>query len=233
MSKRLCDLTETMRSTFPSSLPPPTAFVPEPLSSVCVTGVAQPANLLTGFLRDFLRQHFSVASNIAEEQLQPYLWNADEKASKILIDSVTRWNPRTPEMRPALLLKRNSTKVEPVTIGNRIHGYKTAVDGTIDISARFEAQCLCSFTTFCVARTGAEAEALGAEVFLSMLEFAPVVLRELNLLRFAPMEMGAVNMLEESHQHWVLPVPVAAAFSHAWSLRQQAPLIKAATIVVE
>ena len=235
-----------MRSDFPC-VDPLTGLdvqrqIPPPVSSLCFTGISKYNTTLTGFLLDFLRQQWSLPTNIANEQLRRYLWKPDPvnpvqtgTDSKIYIESATRWDARIVQQRPAILVKRNAFQEQKVAIGDRAFSTPYRINTptrAIDVGTRYTVLCAGSYTCFAVAREGEEAEAMATEIFLRLLEFAPVVVRELGLTRFRPMALGSVSKIEEDKDHWVLPVPVAIAYTHAWRLAPQAPSLNAASITM-
>jgi hypothetical protein len=65
------------------------------------------------------------------------------------------------------------------------------------------------------------------------MEFAPLIRQDFDLNKFQVMEMGGLAKLEESHEHWVVPISVAFAFNHDWELRQDLPAFKTAAVMAE
>lgn len=214
---------------------------PEP-SALCTIG--RPPLVMTGALLWILRRHFANADYIQEPVLKDYTWNKDATKAQIMIESITKWQgapTQTMQMRPAIFVKRNTYGRVKLGIGDRYQGsgVKPEVDNegqlsdnAVNSGAKFEVIVAGSHTVFCIGGTGAEAEAVGTEVFFELLEFTPLIRRDLDLNKFQVMEMGSVSKLEESKEHWAVPVVVTYAFNHVWTLKQDAPLLKSVSLTV-
>src|SRR5688572_2095371 len=89
----------------------PPEYVPEyDLSSLC-RYMTKPA-LMTGIFRDILRRHFTAAPYIHDPKLRHLIWQKTEPTN-IMIESVYRWRPEITELRPAILIRRNSYINQP------------------------------------------------------------------------------------------------------------------------
>jgi hypothetical protein len=158
-----------------------------------------------------------------------------------MIEPVTKW-PDAPtqalQQRPAVYIKRNTFSTIKVGIGDKyMIGTKGRVDtdepighNTVDGSTMFGTLLGGSYTYFCIGNTGAAAEAVGTEMYFELLEFSPLIRRDFSFNRFQVMEMGGVSKLEESDEHWVVPVTVALAAAHDWGLRAELPYYKATSL---
>ena len=207
---------------------------PEP-SALCSIG--RPPLVMTGALLWILRRHFANANYIQDSMLKQFIWNRTSTDSQIMIEAITKWPgapTQTMQSRPAIYVKRNTYSRVKLGIGDRyMQGGKSAVDNlgllsdtTLDSGAAFEVIVAGSHTVFCIGGTGAEAESVGTEVFFELLEFTPLIRRDLDLNKFQVMEMGGVSKLEESKEHWVVPVVVTYMFNHTWTLKEDAPKLK-------
>lgn len=211
---------------------------PEP-SALCSIG--RPPLVMTGALLWILRRHFANAAYIVDPALSKRTWSNTPEQSNIMIESVTQWPgpaTQTLQARPALLVKRNTYGRVKLGIGDRhMPEGKPIVDNTndlddnaVDAGVKFEVIIAGSHTVFCIGNTGAEAETVGTEVFFELLEFTPLIRRDLGLNKFQVMEIGGVNKLEESKEHWVVPVTVTYMFNHVWELNEDAPKLKGFTL---
>ena len=211
-------------------------------SALCTLG--RPPLVMTGAILWILRRHFSTANWIKDEDLKAYIWNNDTTRSKIAIESVVKWNQQptqTVQQRPAIYVKRNTYGRVKLGIGDQYQlGRNVGVDkaggignNVFDAGTQFGVAIAGSHTVFCVGGTGAEAETVGTEVFFEMLEFTPIIRRDLGLNKFQVMEMGGIAKIEESHEHWVVPVTVTYAFNHDWTLFKDAPVIKSVSLTVD
>ena len=211
---------------------------PEP-SALCSIG--RPPLVMTGALLWILRRHFATANYIVDPDLSKFLWTPDSTTSQLMIEPVTKWHgapTQTLQSRPAVLVKRNTYSRIKLGIGDRhMSGGKPVVDNldevgdnAVDAGVKFEVIIAGSHTVFCIGNTGAEAEAVGTEVFFELLEFTPLIRRDLGLNKFQVMEIGGLNKLEESNEHWVVPVTVTYMFNHVWELNEDAPKLKGVTL---
>lgn len=167
-----------------------------------------------------LRRHFYNANEIEHPNLREYLWRAEIDRRKILIDSLTKWSPQETSARPAVLIRRNSWQVNQRGIGNVLQG-QTGIDGW----QRYNVLMSGSHTLFCLAREPGECETLAAEVFLELLGFSQELRENLDLLRFIVVEVGQMMIVEESRQHFGIPVTVAYAHNQTWTVRKHVPVL--------
>ena len=178
------------------------------------------ALILTGVFRDTLVHHFAAPEYIEEPDLRQLIWQEGERTG-IIVESVHRWRPELTEKRPAVIIKRNAYQNQRFAIGDR-HQLTRGHRGDLSYATWWVG----SHTLFCMGGSGAQAELLATEVQRELTEFGPLLQRTLWLHRFQLMGVGEVSELEESTQHFVVPVNVGYAFQETWTLRQQAPTLK-------
>lgn len=188
------------------------------LSNWCA--IAPRPHLMTGFLREWFAYHFSDPHNIEHADLRYALWSAMPN-TKILVESITKWDPASVQRRPAIIIKRNAWQVQRVGIDDRLQG-AVSLNGT----RNYVTYVTGSHTLFCLAGKGAEAEILAAEVFHDMMKYGPVIRQELDLMRFAAVGVGEQFELEEARENYAVPVTVTYAAEERWSIVQQAPVLK-------
>jgi hypothetical protein len=199
------------------------------ISSLCTTG-HRPL-ILTGVLLWLVRSQFQNAGNIISDKLKAYIWNQDPTVTKIKIDSVTEWRLQDTQRRPSVMVKRNTLRPNQrsLSIGDKLHGGMIPSPSgafPVDSGSRYNVLMLGSHTLFAISQNGAEVEELAAEVFYRLVEFGPVIQRDLGFDRFVVPEIGAVHKLEESKEHWVVPIVVAYGYQHAWRLAPEGPPMK-------
>jgi hypothetical protein len=168
---------------------------------------------LSGWLRQWLIQHFSVASNITFTDLQQRIWKSDETTG-ILIEDVGRWRPELTEKRPALILKRQRLQGLQIGIGNRMMG-GGPVDNTRE---RFSVLFRGAHSIFCLAGEPGEVELLAAETYREILHFAPKHVERLGLVKITPPVIEAMGILEEASQNFVVPISFSYAFWDSWEI---------------
>ena len=174
--------------------------------------------LMTGFLLQWLGDHFSRRQNVEHPELRDILWRANTR-NGILIASITDWDPKAVEKRPGIIIKRNAWTAERLAIDDRL-------TPTPDGDEHYCTLMRGSHTIFCLAGEGGEVEILGAEVFRELLGFSSLIRRTLNLNRFGVSELGPVNELQEATENYAVPVTVAYASQLAWNIEQDAPKLK-------
>ena len=188
----------------------------EHYSSPCSFGLTP--ILMTGFLIQWLGDHFSRRPNVEHPELRDALWSANTR-NGILIASITDWDPKAVEKRPALIIKRNAWTPERLIIDDRM---TPAVDGFEHYYTIMRG----SHTIFCLAGEGGEVEILGAEVFRELLGFSSLIRRTLDQKRFSVSELGPVNELQESTENYAVPITVAYASNLSWDIEQDVPKLK-------
>lgn len=209
----------------------------DPVSSLCTT--QYPSNVLTGVFTRLLQEHFASplsieynGQNESAKQLEEYIWNADNTQTRIQIQPVWLYNPQDIQRRPALYVKRNTTKFERLglddgwTVNPRMEGGRV-----IEVRGEWHSKLVVgSYTIFAVGNSGAEAELLGQEVGNHFMMMGPLLRRDLKINRLAIEEIGEVALLEEFEEHFVVPVVIAYAVTATWRIREVAPWLKTLAI---
>lgn len=193
-------------------------------SALCSIGPRP--HIITGFLRQWFIQHFSKASQIEHPELRGKLWRAIETDTEIEVESVTRWKPAATEFRPAVIISRNDWKVLRLGIDDRMMGDTWSRTGVEHFATYLEG----SHTLFCISSNATEAEILGAEAYREMIQFGPVVRKELALQRFAVVGVGKLFEIEEARSNYAVPVTVAYGIEERWQLLPYAPFLKRITL---
>lgn len=198
--------------------------------------------IITGSILWVLRRHFALASNIKEPQIKQYIWHSETTQSKIMIEPATSWTKQaiqTMQRRPAVLVRREPWQVHKMGFGDQYQGEYNAVDsGTslvnnvLDVGTRYETLLQGSHTVLCLGGVGSEVEALASEVFFELLEFQQVIREDLHLNKFETQQMGRVTKVEESQEHWVVPITVQYVANHAWTITEEGRPLKTAVIQV-
>ncbi len=195
-------------------------FVGTTLSAICQT-LPRP-QLMTGLFVELLQRHYAQTNFIEDPNLRQLVWQ-DNETTPILIESVWRWDPTTTGLRPGIIVKRNSYKFQRLGIGDNRHQLPPADKSG---NPHYWVLWLGSHTLFCMGHSGAQVELLAAETQREFTQFAPEIRQSLGLMRLEVLEVGAVHLLEEAADTFVVPITVAYAYPEAWSLRQEAPRLK-------
>lgn len=227
--------------------PPPLTIARDltPVSSLCTTG--HPANVLTGVFVRLLREHFMAASNLefngvntlGKRELEQYLWvpnaegDVDVERSRIQIDAVWKYNSQDIQNRPALYVKRNPFQYQQLALNHGwvVNPMRSEAGEVSRIPGEIQSVAVMgSHTIFCVGGTGAEAELLGQEVSQHLVGFASVLRADLELHKLLVTEVGEVAVLDESQEHFVVPVVIGYIAIPTWRINAEAPWLKTIAI---
>jgi hypothetical protein len=218
-------------SSLPTDNPPPvvtgTQYRLGTPAELCSWGLRP--HLVTGFLVQYLRQHFADRQNIEDPALRgpagnpryDYIWQAGN-LDGLAIESITRWVPDLAQKGSRLIVKRNAWQTLQMGINDEKQGWLNP-----DGSQQFEFFYRGSHTVFCISQDAAEAELLGAEVYRELRDFGPFIRASLQLKKWNLAEVDTLYKMEEaSGGGYAVPVTVAYAASDGVSIRQHAPRLK-------
>jgi hypothetical protein len=203
-----------------------------PPSSLCTTGLQ--AHILTGVFLQLLRSHFSSADYIEEPRLRGCLWvpklddpvTPDPQSSRILIEPVYRWDPRQLQARPAVIVRRNDLQPRNrigIAMNEEMNLGALDPDGLPEAGREYYLPFQGSHSLFCVAKDGGAAELLSTEVARELYQFARPIVKEFGFEFLELAHIGAVSRLEESFEHFAVPVTVRYGFYDSWKVTKQAP----------
>ncbi len=203
---------------------------PRWFASICQLG-PRPL-VVTGWFRIWLAAHFSSAQLIEDQEstaLTTDLWTPDNKTTKILIESVTKWVPELTEMRPGIVIKRNKwTRVRKGI--NDQHMFTSAPDQQERYSNYWQG----SHTLFCISGEGAETEKLAAEVFRELNQFGPRIRRILGLERFEVMEVSDILKVKtDARENFAVAITVGYVYAETWTIYEESPLLKTLLLRVD
>lgn len=218
-----------------SALPSHPMLYVDGISSLAETGL-QP-HIITGILLQLVREHFADPERIKSPYLKSCIWvpkeddqvTPDPEATQILIDPVYRWNLTTTQMRPAVVIKRNALTPRKVGIAHN-RSFGLGEDDYPEAGSKHSAFLEGGHTLFCIARDGGAVEVLATEVSQHLYQFAPVIQREFCFGLFELAQIGEVSVLEESEEHFVVPIVLHYAYEDRWLLAKQEPRLKGVSV---
>jgi len=226
-----------------SQTPSPTYIGLTPVSSICTTG--HRANVITGIVLRLLREHFSTPAELEfnpamsgepAADLSAYVWKDNRKDASIIIDPVWLWNSQDVQRRPALYVRRESLKNNRIALdhGWTVGAPKNEEGKIIEVPGELHSTMIVGgHSVIAVGTSGAEAELLGQEAFNHLMEFGPLIRRDVKLNKWDVAEWSSVAKLEESHEHFVTTVACTWAYSQTWTLRQEAPWLKTLSVDIQ
>lgn len=205
--------------------------IDEEISSLCSTGLRQ--NILTGIALRLLTRHFSVKKGIQDPRLKGFIWSANPAGSKILIVPVWRWLTPGSQQRPAIVVKRNALRPRQLGLADGQAVVPGLDPNKIPANQEMVSQVAMagSHTIFAIAAVPVQAELLSTEIATRFIQYAQAIQSEFGFSRFRVAEIGALAKVEESSEHFVVPVTVAYTYVDAWTVWSSAPFLK--RIVVE
>ena len=83
-----------------------------------------------------------------------------------------------------------------------------------------------SHTIFAVAREPAQAELLGNEVSMRLVQYQQAIQNDFGFNRFRVAEIGALTKIEEANETFAVPITVAYTYVDAWSIWVSSPYLK-------
>jgi len=180
--------------------------------------------VVTGAIRQTLLQHFADPNQVISASLRAYLtregaWTAGVDTG-LYIEALSEWRPELTEARPALIIKENDWTWTRLGIGDRAGADFRS--GTEFFGGMWSG----SHTVFALGKEGAETQILASEVAKTLLWYADKLESSFDLHRLLPTQIGALSALEESTEHYVVPITIAVAAWESWSLTEEAPRLK-------
>lgn len=189
---------------------------------------------LSAFFTRWLQIQFCDPTNLLDPYLRTapsgarFIWNEDIRQTGMLITQVVAWEKEAQEARPALLVKANDWDFQGMGIGDKHHGGMGS-----DVHERFSRFVLGSHTIFCLSREPEECAHLAWEVALHLMHFQQVLMKDLQLLRFGLAKIAAPGKLKEATDTFACPITVVYGSEMSWTLRMEAPVLKAVTLSKE
>jgi hypothetical protein len=198
-------------------VPVPSLSNPDP-SATCSLGM--PPELMVGTMVQLIRAHFADPANIVDPILRERVWLPTPDTG-IVVESIDHFATALIEARPAIIVKDHA--VQPVRDGIAGRMMMTfAQDGQDRYGIRYNS----SVTFFCIADTSKAAKHLATEVLDELVQFSDPIRESLKLIRFVVVERGEAFTIEESKQHFAVPITVAYQVMRTWVVERQSPRIK-------
>ena len=81
-----------------------------------------------------------------------------------------------------------------------------------------------------ISQNPVEAEEIAEEVFYRMMEFTQAIRHEFNLNKFVLDDMGEPVKIEESKEHWNVPITITTQLQTNWVVKPIGPLLKTVSL---
>ena len=184
--------------------------------------------LLTGIYLQFLREQFGPGRMQGLPELRNVTWSfgkAGANPGGIVIEDAEHLEEDIVGMRPALVVVQDDWYPQPIGIDNRIMG------GGGDGENSYETMWVGSHTIHCLGapESPAMAKALGVAVAAEFVEWGPVARGCYCLNKMAVAQLGRCRPLA-SGTGYDVPVTISSAFSHTWTVREEAALLAKITL---
>ena len=136
------------------------------------------------------------------------------------------WQPTTEETRPAVLLNRGAVEVQRLGIGDSSgNDWRTG-------QANYATQLAGSHVIFAIARTQSEADRFACEVAKLLLVAIPILRVELQLDQMKLISLGEPAVLQESKDHYAVPIVIAYKVNEYYSVQPHVPVLKRISPVI-
>jgi hypothetical protein len=204
----------------------PDDSVPENKLQICPDLFSQPfyrSYLLSGVYLQVLAAHFSDSENIEDEVVRQKIRQSpyrDDDRTGILLKTVSDWSPTTTEIRPAVLINRGEVQVIRRGIGDHVG------DDYITGQSQYSVELAGSHVLFAIARTAAEADRVGIEVSRLLIAVRAILLDQLDLSTLQLTSIGEASRLEESKDHYAVPIVIAYHLTESYVIQPHVPVLK-------
>lgn len=214
-----CEPTGSSSSMSSSSSGTP-ATEPQPtwkfMSEVCKDGLSP--YRIQGIMVQLMVMHWCRPELIYNPNLRDKVWTRDPRTTKIWITTVSRWDPRSQMIRPAIIVKRKPFSQNRISIGDK---YTNLVD-----HMEFAREVSGSHQFLCIGRSGPEAEDVAYEIEEYLTTFANLFVNEFGFVDFECKGLGELTPLEEDKTNFVVPIEVTYKYVWKWKLVKVGPMWK-------
>jgi hypothetical protein len=209
--------------------------------------------IITGYLIRVLQWKFSDPKNHVNDALKNanYLWSPNDTenetiTTKILIETSLNFNPAQANQNPAIIVARNSLEPIKTVIGNHythpsgLVGKANAKSGTNATDSNNYAtighdQYLYTFrgshSIYAIHTTGASADILAYDVWITLIHLSKLIRRDLGLNEFQVEGIQRTGKLEENDSCWITPFLVTYSYNYSFTVHQESPLLKAFSLI--
>jgi hypothetical protein len=184
---------------------------------------------ITGYLQSLLQEHFSLATNIKDEQLRGLLWVApsDDETNqpRMHIEPSWAYDVTHLQQRPALYVSRGPMQTQRMAIADK---HLTALSANGNYEGEQYVRILQGQHQVIVAgaKSRMAVEKLAEEVFYMLLEYSPAISKDTRLSNFIVTGLTEVEKIDEDHENYMVGVQCAWMTSHSWTLKPLAPILK-------
>ena len=164
---------------------------------------------ITAVLKLILTSYFSSAENITHPQLKNRIYT-DSPQTGIIIESSGAFLPTEAEKRPAVLIKRDTWKVDQSGV---LGGYEQGSN-----PANFTRFIQGVHAIICIGKTPGETDLLGDEVFRLFCHITPLLLNYSCLDTFRVLELSPIKPIQEGRSHYQAVVSLFYRFTDKWTI---------------
>lgn len=185
---------------------------------------------MTGYMVKLLQEHFSIDTNIYDEQLRRLIWqpDSDDEAAqtRIHIEPSYSYDVTHIQQRPALYVARGPVQIQRVGIRDKFlahlnpntHNYE-GMDMVKLLQCRHQVIC-------CGGKSRMAVEKLSEEVFYFLTEYGPPITSDIGIGNFRTTGITEIQKMDEDHETYMCGVQCAWTTAHGWTLKPLAPILK-------
>ena len=176
--------------------------------------------LATGVILGLLREHYGNPTAIVDPMLQRYVWRNDD-TTHIMIETCTNEALTRIQMRPAILIRRNTIRPKREGLDDEIK--KTGPEQSREYVVTLHG----SHTVFCLSGKPGHAEVLANETAIYLLQSAPLIRGSLCFKgEFKLEEIGQLGMVDGLGGQYVVPLTFSYVTDFAWSIAPDRPTLR-------
>jgi len=169
--------------------------------------------VLIGIFLELLRGHFTHNS-------VRFPWQADETATKIILEPINKMDFEVVQKRPAVYVARGPITYQRIAI-NDTHSLNPR-EGEMD----FAKTAMCTMTCLPLSRNPGEVELLAEEVSELLNVFTSFIKTDFGFQRF---DIGAVSppgVVQENREFFTTPISVGLQWAETWRIKCFSPKLR-------
>lgn len=151
--------------------------------------------------------------------------STDVDGSKVLVSASYKRDGTNIQQRPAILIKREPVSASRISFDNKAQAGLNS-DGIFEGTSH-QVTIQGKHSIISIGQTGAEADALGEEIYFRMLQYMPIIKTDLRLGHFMPEAMSEVKEIEqESSKAFYTVSSLSWAYVYRWRIIPESPILK-------
>jgi len=155
-----------------------------------------------------------------------------QEGSRILVGVSYQNDSINVQQRPAVYIKRETYSASRISFENKAQAGLNQ-DGVHEGSS-YQVMLTGKHSLIAVGQTGAEADALGEEIFFRMLQYMPIIKEDMVLGHFLPERVSEIRELgEEAKKVFYSVVTLNWGYVYRWRIMAESPILKRIAFLYE